>query len=94
MAGEGDSDYGSEGAAETQANDQTMPLRWFGALVSPHLQAAQSSFESALEILVKIANAQREALHAHSQVMQQRGGVNLDELSLPETQALQSSTAS
>ncbi|KAG0562594.1 hypothetical protein KC19_9G158600 [Ceratodon purpureus] len=94
MAGEGDSDSDSEAAVETQTNEQTRPLRWFGTLVSPHLQAAQTSFESALEILVKIANAQQEASHAHNQVMQQRGGMNVDEPSSPGTEVLQNSSGS
>jgi hypothetical protein len=33
--------------------------------VSPHLRAAQSSFESALEIVVDIANAQSDAVQGH-----------------------------
>ena len=34
---------------------------------------------AALEVIVKIANAQRQALHAHDQVMQQLGDMILDE---------------
>lgn len=33
--------------------------------MSPHLRAAQSSFESALEIVVDIVNAQSDAVEGH-----------------------------
>lgn len=42
---------------------------------------------AALEVLVKMSNAQGQALHAHNQVMQQRGDVVLDGPPQPEAQA-------
>jgi len=42
---------------------------------------------AALEILVKISNAQGQALHAYNQVMQQRGDMILDGPAKPEAQA-------
>lgn len=86
MAGVTDSDSDSEAAGGNEATEQTRPLRWFGAFVSPQLQAAQSSFELALEILVKISNAQGQATHAYNEVMQQRDDMKLDAPAKPEAQ--------
>ncbi|CAM6024103.1 unnamed protein product [Sphagnum balticum] len=60
-----DTDTELQPKTSTQALGSTKPLQWFGGLVSPHLRAAQSSFESALEIVVDIANAQSDAVRGH-----------------------------
>ncbi|XP_044474880.1 coiled-coil domain-containing protein 115 [Mangifera indica] len=49
-------------------------LSVFGALVSPRLRAAQISFETALEILVEIANMRSEILASFDQVHEKLGG--------------------
>jgi len=68
-----DLDSDSESGFSTQAKEKAKPLHWFGGLVSPHLRAAQGSFQLALEVLVDMANAQGEAAHAHKLVLQEHG---------------------
>ncbi|XP_060193299.1 uncharacterized protein LOC132622666 isoform X2 [Lycium barbarum] len=54
---------------EDQARKERLKsLSMFGMLVSPKLRAAQSSFETALETLVEVANKQADLLNAYDQV--------------------------
>ncbi|MCD7467781.1 hypothetical protein HAX54_005400 [Datura stramonium] len=54
---------------EDQARKERLKsLSMFGMLVSPKLRAAQSSFETALEILVEVANKRADLLDAYDQV--------------------------
>lgn len=54
---------------EDQARKERLKsLSMFGMLVSPKLRAAQSSFETALEILVEVANKRADLLNAYDQV--------------------------
>ncbi|XP_059293982.1 uncharacterized protein LOC132047097 isoform X2 [Lycium ferocissimum] len=67
-----------EEAAETTESPRTLEdqarkervksLSMFGMLVSPKLRAAQSSFETALETLVEVANKRADLLNAYDQV--------------------------
>ncbi|XP_060193301.1 uncharacterized protein LOC132622666 isoform X3 [Lycium barbarum] len=53
---------------EDQARKERLKsLSMFGMLVSPKLRAAQSSFETALETLVEVANKQADLLNAYDQ---------------------------
>ncbi|KAF5180446.1 coiled-coil protein [Thalictrum thalictroides] len=54
--------------------ERSKSLLIFGTLVSPKLRAAQSSFETALETLVEIANMRSLMLSAHSQIKQDMDG--------------------
>ncbi|PIA56879.1 hypothetical protein AQUCO_00700913v1 [Aquilegia coerulea] len=54
--------------------ERSKSLIVFGTLVSPKLRAAQSSFETALETLVEIANMRSLMLSAHSQIKQDMDG--------------------
>ncbi|OWM81170.1 coiled-coil domain-containing protein 115 isoform X2 [Punica granatum] len=51
--------------------ERSKSLSVFGTLVSPKLRAAQASFETALDILVEVANLRSSMLSARNQV--QRG---------------------
>ncbi|KAJ8567066.1 hypothetical protein K7X08_019274 [Anisodus acutangulus] len=54
---------------EDQARKERLKsLSMFGMLVSPKLRAAQSSFETALETLVEVANKRADLLNAYDQV--------------------------
>lgn len=54
---------------EDQARKERLKsLSMFGVLVCPKLRAAQSSFETALETLVEVANKQADLLNAYDQV--------------------------
>ncbi|XP_047323372.1 uncharacterized protein LOC124927072 [Impatiens glandulifera] len=47
-------------------------LKVFGTLVSPKLRAAQTSFESAMDIIVEIANMRAKTLTAYNQVREEK----------------------
>ncbi|PHT57059.1 hypothetical protein CQW23_05545 [Capsicum baccatum] len=54
---------------EDQARKERLKsLSMFGVLVCPKLRAAQSSFETALETLVEVANKRADLLNAYDQV--------------------------
>ncbi|KAM3286556.1 coiled-coil domain-containing protein isoform X1 [Capsicum chacoense] len=54
---------------EDQARKERLKsLSMFGVLVGPKLRAAQSSFETALETLVEVANKRADLLNAYDQV--------------------------
>ncbi|XP_015066785.1 coiled-coil domain-containing protein 115 isoform X1 [Solanum pennellii] len=56
---------------EDQARKERLKsLSMFGVLVCPKLRAAQSSFETALETLVEVANKRADLLNAYEQVQE------------------------
>lgn len=55
-------------ARDQVQKERSKSLSKFGGLVSPKLQSAQLSFETALEALVEIANVRSSMLHAYDQV--------------------------
>lgn len=56
---------------EDQARKERLKsLSMFGVLVCPKLRAAQSSFETALETLIEVANKRADLLNAYDQVQE------------------------
>ncbi|KAJ0967469.1 hypothetical protein J5N97_024386 [Dioscorea zingiberensis] len=51
--------------------ERSKSLSVFGALVPPKLRAAQGSFETALDIIVELANMRASMLSSYSQVQQE-----------------------
>ncbi|WMV17432.1 hypothetical protein MTR67_010817 [Solanum verrucosum] len=58
---------------EDQARKERLKsLSMFGVLVCPKLRAAQSSFETALETLVEVANKRADLLNAYDQMREKK----------------------
>ncbi|KAI8549274.1 hypothetical protein RHMOL_Rhmol06G0012900 [Rhododendron molle] len=65
---------GSTAAVEDQIQqERSKSLSMFGKLVSPKLRDAQLSFETALDILIEIANMRSSLLSAYDQVRKDMG---------------------
>eukprot|EP00164_Ancoracysta_twista_P006151 GFYU01008506.1.p1 GENE.GFYU01008506.1~~GFYU01008506.1.p1 ORF type:complete len:254 (-),score=40.71 GFYU01008506.1:43-804(-) len=68
----GASKRGGSGTGESQSSEQAQhkkkghnpdnPLFWFGALPSPHLRKAQTQFNSAVDVVLELANLQQKML--------------------------------
>lgn len=78
----------SESGAQLDVDDQVQKeraklLSMFGTLISPKLRAAQLSFETALETLVKIANMRSAMLSSYDRVRKELDHQKDDMVSVP-----------